>query len=68
VGSSEAGNHDGKQREPLSIDPDTLSIVRQMIAEQKTQNEIIMACFPGMRNADAIVEYRKTLAYLIGGM
>jgi FtsK/SpoIIIE family len=57
-----SGNHDGRQPE---IDTGTLLVVRELVAQRKSQNEIIAAAFPNMRNVDATAEFRKYLAYLV---
>lgn len=49
---------------PHDIEDHTLALVREMLTYHKSQNEIVAAVFPGMRNADAIVEYRRLLATL----
>jgi hypothetical protein len=53
---------DGKQPE---VDSEKLAAVREMLKNQKSQNDIVTAVFPGMRNADAIVEYRKLVSLLV---
>ncbi len=61
------GNHlpqDGRQSE---LDLGKLSALRGMVRNHASQNEIIAAIFPGMRNADAMQEYRKYLAALVEG-
>lgn len=52
----------GKQQE---VDSSRLSLVREMVKQHKSQNEIINTVFPGMRNMDAIAEYRRYLALLV---
>jgi hypothetical protein len=54
----------GKRRE---VDTEKLDIVREMLKNRKSQNEIVSTVFPGMRNADAIVEYRNLVAVLMEG-
>jgi hypothetical protein len=59
TGELNNGNEDGKQPE---LDMACLSLMREMVAREATQSEIIAACFPGMRTAVAAKEYRKYLA------
>lgn len=56
------GNHDGNQWEP---DMTTLSLVRGMVLEQRSQNEIIERAFPGIRKADAVERFRTYLAEIV---
>jgi hypothetical protein len=58
----DGGNHAGKQPE---VEIEKLAVVREMVARRKSQNEIISRVFPGMRNAEAIEEFRKYLAALV---
>lgn len=62
VFSQEARNHARKQAEPENYQ---LAVMRKMVSEHKSQNEIISVLFPGMRNADAIAAYRELLAALV---
>lgn len=57
-----ARNRAGKRAE---LDNDQLAALREMVSQRRSQNEIVSALFPGMRNADAIVEYRALLAALV---
>jgi len=56
------GNHAGKQQE---VDTEKISLVRDLVRKHKSQNEIISKAFPGMRNVDAVAEYRRYLALLV---
>jgi len=58
------GNQDGKQWEPAELDMNTAAFIRKMIVEQKGVNEIVSKAFPNMRNADALAEYRRYMAFI----
>lgn len=45
-----------------AIDKTKLTLMREMIVQESSQNEIIAAVFPGMRASDAQKEYRKYMA------
>ncbi len=53
---------DGKCQE---LDFEKLALVREMVRKECSQNEIVAQIFAGMRNSDAIAEYRKYLACLM---
>lgn len=50
---------------PPELDLNILAVVREMVSQEKSQNEIIAASFLKMRHSDAIAEYRKYLSYLV---
>lgn len=55
-------NQDGRQWE---VDRQKLALVREMARQEKGVNEIAATIFPGMRNADALIEVRRYLAVLV---
>ena len=56
------GKQGGKRSE---LDSRTLALVRDLVSQQKGQNEIIQVAFPNMRNAEAVAEYRRYLSCLV---
>jgi len=50
---------------PLTqLDDPIAELIRKMIVEQKGVNEIVSKAFPNMRNADALTEYRRYMAFI----